>query len=228
MKNKNQKEVANDAIYDDLFDRSDLTLEEKKFILYYLESMNATQSYLKAHDGDVTKAQAYVRGSQLLNSDRIQLELRRVKKIFKRVYDIDPTRYIEFQLKGANADIGDYIKFSEDEVPVLAEDGSQMFDPDTGEKLTKKINRMHLVDSDKVDTSVITKIKQGRDGITIELVDKNKCWENLKNFMDWHMQKKKDDENDNSLIEALNARVDDSWAEDEDLDKDWKEYGNKK
>ena len=228
MKNKKQKEVANDAIYDDLFDRSDLTLEEKKFILYYLESMNATQSYLKAYDGNVTKARAYVKGSQLLNSDRIQLELRRVKKIFKRVYDIDPTRYIEFQLKGANADIGDYIKFSEDEVPVLAEDGSQMFDPDTGEKLTKKINRMHLVDSDKVDTSVITKIKQGRDGITIELVDKNKCWENLKNFMDWHMQKKKDDENDNSLIEALNARVDDSWAEDEDLDKDWKEYGNKK
>ena len=103
-----------------------------------------------------------------------------------------------------------------------------MFDPDTGEKLTKKINRMHLVDSDKVDTSVITKIKQGRDGITIELVDKNKCWENLKNFMDWHMQKKKDDENDNSLIEALNARVDDSWAEDEDIEKDWEDYGNKK
>ena len=228
MEKKNQKEIANDAIYDDLFDRSDLTLEEKKFILYYLESMNATQAYLKAHDGDVTKARAYVKGSQLLNSDRIQLELRRVKKIFKRVYDIDPTRYIEFQLKGANADIGDYIKFSEDEVPVLAEDGSQMFDPDTGEKLTKKINRMHLVDSDKVDTSVITKIKQGRDGITIELVDKNKCWENLKTFMDWHMNQKKENENDNSLLEALNARVDDSWAEDEDLDKDWKEYGNKK
>ena len=42
------------------------------------------------------------------------------------------------------------------------------------------------------------------------------------------MNQKKENENDNSLLEALNARVDDSWAEDEDLDKDWKEYGNKK
>ena len=103
-----------------------------------------------------------------------------------------------------------------------------MFDPDTGEKITKKINRMHLVNSDSVDTSVITKIKQGRDGITIELVDKSKCWDNIKNFLEWHMQQKKDNENDNSLLEALSNRVDDSWAKDDDIEKDWKEYGHKK
>ena len=74
-----------------------------------------------------------------------------------------------------------------------------MFDPDTGEKLTKKINRMHLVDSDTVDTSVITCIKQGRDGITINMVDKLKCWENLKEIFEWKVQKNKEEKQDNTL-----------------------------
>ena len=211
----------------DLFKNDDLSMQEREFILNYLETMNISQSYLKAFP-NAKKNTAAIMGNILLKRDYIKSAVKRLKKIIQRSYDIDPTKYIEFQLKGANADIGDYIKFSEEEVPVLAEDGSQMFDPDTGEKITKKINRMHLVNSDSVDTSVITKIKQGRDGITIELVDKSKCWDNIKNFLEWHMQQKKDNENDNSLLEALSNRVDDSWAKDDDIEKDWKEYGHKK
>lgn len=224
---KSKKEDTNEALMNDLFKNDDLSMQEREFILNYLETMNISQSYLKAFP-NAKKNTAAIMGNILLKRDYIKSAVKRLKKIIQRSYDIDPTKYIEFQLKGANADIGDYIKFSEEEVPVLAEDGSQMFDPDTGEKITKKINRMHLVNSDSVDTSVITKIKQGRDGITIELVDKSKCWDNIKNFLEWHMQQKKDNENDNSLLEALSNRVDDSWAKDDDIEKDWKEYGHKK
>lgn len=224
---KSKKEETNEALMNDLFKNDDLSMQEREFILNYLETMNISQSYLKAFP-NAKKNTAAIMGNILLKRDYIKSAVKRLKKIIQRSYDIDPTKYIEFQLKGANADIGDYIKFSEEEVPVLAEDGSQMFDPDTGEKITKKINRMHLVNSDSVDTSVITKIKQGRDGITIELVDKSKCWDNIKNFLEWHMQQKKDNENDNSLLEALSNRVDDSWAKDDDIEKDWKEYGYKK
>lgn len=224
---KSKKEETNEALMNDLFKNDDLSMQEREFILNYLETMNISQSYLKAFP-NAKKNTAAIMGNILLKRDYIKSAVKRLKKIIQRSYDIDPTKYIEFQLKGANADIGDYIKFSEEEVPVLAEDGSQMFDPDTGEKITKKINRMHLVNSDSVDTSVITKIKQGRDGITIELVDKSKCWDNIKNFLEWHMQQKKDNENDNSLLEALSNRVDDSWAKDDDIEKDWKEYGHKK
>lgn len=224
---KSKKEETNEALMNDLFKNDDLSMQEREFILNYLETMNISQSYLKAFP-NAKKNTAAIMGNILLKRDYIKSAIKRLKKIIQRSYDIDPTKYIEFQLKGANADIGDYIKFSEEEVPVLAEDGSQMFDPDTGEKITKKINRMHLVNSDSVDTSVITKIKQGRDGITIELVDKSKCWDNIKNFLEWHMQQKKDNENDNSLLEALSNRVDDSWAKDDDIEKDWKEYGHKK
>lgn len=224
---KSKKEETNEALMNDLFKNDDLSMQEREFILNYLETMNISQSYLKAFP-NAKKNTAAIMGNILLKRDYIKSAVKRLKKIIQRSYDIDPTKYIEFQLKGANADIGDYIKFSEEEVPVLAEDGSQMFDPDTGEKITKKINRMHLVNSDSVDTSVITKIKQGRDGITIELVDKSKCWDNIKNFLEWHMQQKKDNENDNSLLEALSNRVDDSWAKDDDIEKDWMEYGHKK
>lgn len=229
MAKKTQKDDINDAIYKDLFGNTTLTLPQQKFILYYLESLNTTQSYLKATGRQhSSKAVAAVMANKWLNNKEVQLELHRLKKIMQRGFDIDPTRYVEFQLKGANADIGDYIKFSEEEVPVLAEDGSQMFDPDTGEKLTKKINRMHLVDSDTVDTSVITGIKQGRDGITINMVDKLKCWENLKEIFEWKVQKKKEEKQDNTLLEAINNSVNNSWNDNEDLDEDWRTYGNKK
>lgn len=205
----------------DLF-KQDLTEAEKKFILYYLESFNATQAYLKAYKPAV-KSTAYSLAALVLDRPHVRQEIKRLKKLMARKYDIDPTRYIEYQLKGANADISDYITFKEEDVPVRNPDGSIMIDPDTGEMVTRKVNKMHLADSDTVDTTLIQEIKSGRDGINIKLVDKQKCWENIKNFFEWHAQEKKKENNDNSLLQALHDRVDDSWAEDEDVDKDLKE-----
>lgn len=202
--------------------RQKLSDEEKNFILYYLESFNASQSYMKAFPNTI-KRTASVRACQLLDKPSIRTELKRLKRLMAKSYDIDPTRYIEFQLKGANADISDYITFNEEEVPVYAPDGTQMTNPDTGEPITKKVNKMHLVDSDKIDTSLIQEIKSGRDGINIKLVDKQKCWDNIKNFFEWHAENNQKDSGNNSLLEALHNRIDDSWSKDEDLDEDLRE-----
>ena len=82
---------------------------------------------------------------------------------------------------------------------------------------------MHLVDSDKIDTSLIQEIKSGRDGINIKLVDKQKCWDNIKNFFEWHAENNQKDSGNNSLLEALHNRIDDSWSKDEDLEEDLRE-----
>ena len=84
MAKKTQKDDINDAIYKDLFGNTTLTLPQQKFILYYLESLNTTQSYLKATGRHPSsKAVAAVMANKWLNNKEVQLELRRLKKLMQ-------------------------------------------------------------------------------------------------------------------------------------------------
>lgn len=198
-----------------------LTDKETDFVLYYLESNNATQSYLKSYK--INKKWAGIKGYQLLHKPKIESAIKKLKKIQKHALDVNPNLYVETLLKGASADIGDYIEFREEDVPILDADGSQMHDPDTGEPLYKKVNKMHLTDSAFVDTGVVTGIKQGRDGISITLVDKIKCLELLRKYFNWGEEQQTDSKDTDSIINAINGKTKDVWgdgsSEDDDLEE---------
>ena len=198
-----------------------LTEKETDFVLYYLESNNATQSYLKSYK--INKKWAGIKGYQLLHKPKIESAIKKLKKIQKHALDVNPNLYVETLLKGASADIGDYIEFREEDVPILDADGSQMHDPDTGEPLYKKVNKMHLTDSAFVDTGVVTGIKQGRDGISITLVDKLKCLELLRKYFNWGEEQQTDSKDTDSIINAINGKTKDVWgdgsSEDDDLEE---------
>lgn len=214
------KEDAKNTMIDVLVDL-DLTDKETDFVLYYLESNNATQSYLKSYK--INKKWAGIKGYQLLHKPKIESAIKKLKKIQKHALDVNPNLYVEILLKGASADIGDYIEFREEDVPILDADGSQMHDPDTGEPLYKKVNKMHLTDSAFVDTGVVTGIKQGRDGISITLVDKLKCLELLRKYFNWGEEQQTDSKDTDSIINAINGKTKDVWgdgsSEDDDLEE---------
>lgn len=214
------KEDAKNNMIDVLVDL-DLTDKETDFVLYYLESNNATQSYLKSYK--INKKWAGIKGYQLLHKPKIESAIKKLKKIQKHSLDVNPNLYVETLLKGASADIGDYIEFREEDVPILDADGSQMHDPDTGEPLYKKVNKMHLTDSAFVDTGVVTGIKQGRDGISITLVDKLKCLELLRKYFNWGEEQQTDSKDTDSIINAINGKTKDVWgdgsSEDDDLEE---------
>lgn len=214
------KEDAKNNMIDVLIDL-DLTDKETDFVLYYLESNNATQSYLKSYK--INKKWAGIKGYQLLHKPKIESAIKKLKKIQKHALDVNPNLYVETLLKGASADIGDYIEFREEDVPILDADGSQMHDPDTGEPLYKKVNKMHLTDSAFVDTGVVTGIKQGRDGISITLVDKLKCLELLRKYFNWGEEQQADSKDTDSIINAINGKTKDVWgdgsSEDDDLEE---------
>ena len=214
------KEDAKNNMIDVLVDL-DLTDKETDFVLYYLESNNATQSYLKSYK--INKKWAGIKGYQLLHKPKIESAIKKLKKIQKQALDVNPNLYVETLLKGASADIGDYIEFREEDVPILDADGSQMHDPDTGEPLYKKVNKMHLTDSAFVDTGVVTGIKQGRDGISITLVDKLKCLELLRKYFNWGEEQQTDSKDTDSIINAINGKTKDVWgdgsSEDDDLEE---------
>lgn len=212
-----KKAKVNDRVFDVIAD-SGLTQLEQDFVLYYLQSNNIAQSYMKAYTID--KKYAYIKGYQLFHKPKIQSQIKKLKKLLRVAYDIDPCKYVETLNNIANADIGEYIKFSEEEVPVYDESGCPVINPDTGEPVIKKVNKMHLADSSRLDTSIITEIKQGRDGISIKLADKMKAWEKLRDFFDWKSKEQEKKTQDNNLMDALNEKSE-IW--DNDPDKDLKE-----
>lgn len=212
------KEEIKDKIIEEL-DNSTLNDNQKEFILYYLESYNATQSYIKAYPGIKNRVTARINAYRLLHTQEIKSLVKKLRKFLAVAYEVDPTQYLDFLLRAANADMGDYINFSEEEIPVLDKDGIPLTNLETGEPLTRKVNKMHLVDSKLVDTSLITSIKQGKDGITISLVDKAKCWEKIKDYFDWQQEVEKKNKFDNNIIEAIKTRAKELWNnEDENED----------
>ena len=212
-----RKKDINEACLDEIFDNDDLTPNQKDFVIYYVQSNNVAQSYLKAYK--CKKQYASVYASKLLKEPKIQSAIKKLKKMLMKSYDVDVTSYVDYLLKVANADISDYITFEEEEVPILDNEGQKVFDPDTGEPMTKKVNRMHLTNSDFVDCSVVESIKQGRDGISIQLADKGKAWEKLAKYFGWVGEQKKEETSDSGILVAIKGEIDKTW-DDEDLDSD--------
>lgn len=195
---------------DQLVDCDKLTNKQKDFIVYYLDTNNATQAYLKAFDGE-SKKTARIAGSGLLKNPAIASTIRKLRKAMMQDYEVHPSQYVEYLLKVAHADLGDFLKFSEEEVPVYGDDGLQMIDQDTGMPLTKKVNKMHLVDSETVDTSTLVSVKQGRDGISIQMADKAKAWDKLAEYFGWFNKTNEATVDDSGLLNAIQGKVEMTW-----------------
>lgn len=223
---KDVKEVVNDKIFEEIFG-SDMTENEKTFLLLYLESYNGAQSYRKAYNMD-NIITSRVKACELLQRPHIRAAIKRARKIMSVGFDIDPTQYIEFLLKAANANIGDYVRVEEEEKPVLDKEGNPVLNMDTGEPITNKRSRVFLNNSKDLDMSLVSSIKQGKDGVTIQLVDKLSCWDKIKDFMEWQSEKDNKAKEDSKILDAITGRIDDTWTGDNvysDLDEALKEDG---
>lgn len=127
-----------------------------------------------------------------LKTERLNREMLNEDDIFQKYMDI------------AFADITDYVEFGTEEVPVMAMYGPvQVEDKETGEKktLTKVVNTVHLKESVEVDGTIISEVKQGKDGTSIKLADRMKALQWLSDHMDLatteqKMRIKKLEEND--------------------------------
>lgn len=160
-------------------ENDDLTPEQQLFCVFYSKTFNATQSYMKAYKCNY--ATAHASGSRLLANVSIKNEINRLKEIKRQQILAGQEDIVELQMRIAFSDIGDYLTFGQETVPVMAMYGPvKVEDEETGEKkiLTKKINVVRLNESDMVDTQLIQEVKQGKDGVTVKLADKQKA-------MDW-------------------------------------------
>lgn len=201
-KKRAKKKVQIDDGTRETLQNDDLTPEQQMFCIYYSRTFNATQSYLKAYG--CTYESAMVRGCELLRNVKVRAEIERLKEIKRQQIVAGEDDVVELQMRIAFADIGDYTSFGQEQVPVMAMYGPvQVENKETGQKetLMKDINVVRLKESCNVDTQIIQEVKQGKDGVTIKLADKQKALDWLTNYFEMNPMNKHKKEFDKRKLE---------------------------
>lgn len=161
----------------------DLTPEQQMFCIYYSRTFNAAQSYQKAYG--CKHETAMVNGCILLRNTKVRQEIERLKEIKRQQIIAGADDIVEIQMRIAFADIGNYLSFGREKVDVMSAFGP-VKDPDTGENLKKEVNSIKLNESCNVDTQIIQEVKQGKDGVSLKLADKQKAYDWLSKYFLMH------------------------------------------
>ena len=197
---KNKKAIA-EAV-DQVIDNPDLTDKQRLFCLHYVRCFNATKAYQKAYGCgyDVANSEGY----KLLVKPCIKEEIQRLKQNRLNREMLDESDIFQKYMDIAFSDITDYVTFGQEEVPVMAMYGPvDIKDEETGKKipLTKRINVVKFKESSEVDGTLITEVKQGRDGTSIKLADRMKALDWLAEHMDMATEEQR------AKIEVMKSKI---------------------
>lgn len=144
----------------------------KRFCLQYLQSYNATQAYMQVYNCDYESAK--VSGPRLLSNDRIKSLLEELKSQQANELYITSTDVIKQQMKIAYGNIGDYLEVFTVSQSRVDDNGDPMLDED-GNPIVDRYNEFVAQDPSKVDWSIVKSAHKGRDGLVLELYDKQKA-----------------------------------------------------
>lgn len=155
---------------DDIIDNDELSEKEKLFCLEYSNSYNATQSYINVYGSAYTTAM--VNGPRLLGKARVKAQIEHIREARALDWLVNEADIINEWIKQAFANISDFITFKNIEEPARDMFGGIIKDEETGEPLIKRKNILEFKPSDQVDGTLIQEVKQGKDGASIKLYDK--------------------------------------------------------
>lgn len=201
----------------------DLSDKQRLFCISYIRCFNATKAYQRAYGCDY--ATAVVNGPRLLGNARIKNEIQHLKQFRLNREFLDEHDIFQKYMDIAFADITDYVEFGREKVQVIGAFGPvEVKNPETGKKepLIKEVNTVRFRESAEVDGTLISEVKQGKDGASIKLLDRMKALDWLAEHMDLASEEQK------ARIAQIKAQTEklkgsDSSAELERLDEVLKE-----
>ncbi|MBO1685433.1 phage portal protein [Clostridium butyricum] len=160
----------------EVMENEELTDKQRLFCIFYSKCFNATKAYLKAYT--CTYETANAEGYKLLVNPCIKKQIDELTKIrFNK--EALKSGVLQKYIDIAFADLGDYLKFGKKTKGVWTKDkdgvDTPVIDPDTGQQKIKEYSYVDLKESISVDTSLITEVSEGKDGIKIKLADKMKA-----------------------------------------------------
>ena len=190
-KKQNQEEPSVDEV-SSIIENPELTDKQRLFCVHYIRSFNATKAYQKAYG--CSYETAMVEGSSHLRNPKIKSEILKLKQERLNREFLSESDIFQKYMDIAFADITDYMTFGTEEVPVMAIYGPvKIKDPETGEEkqLTKIVNTVRFKDSTEVDGTILSEVKQGKDGASIKLSDRMKALQWLSDHMNMGTEEQK-------------------------------------
>lgn len=169
--------MANDA----------LTEKQRLFCVYYAKCFNATKAYQKAYGCGYETAGS--NGYALLQNTAIVDEIQRLKQHRLNQAMLEPGDIFQKYMDIAFADMTDFVSFGQEEVQVMGAFGPVK--DDEGNPVTKIVNVVKFYPSETVDGTLITEVKQGKDGASLKLADRMKALDWLTNHMDLATEEQK-------------------------------------
>lgn len=232
-KKRKEKAIADEV--KEVLENTELTDKQRLFCVIYAKCMNATKSYLKVYG--CSYETAMVNGCNLLRNTKIKEQIDLLlgaecnKEFLKRSI---LQKYIDIAL----ADITDFLEFGQEEVPVMGPFGP-IIDKKTKKEITKVINVVRFKESSEIDGTLLSEVKQGKDGASIKLLDKMKAIEFLAKYsglldtvtkekLEIEKQKleiakiksgayeEEEEVEDDGFIAALGNKVAEVWADEKD------------
>lgn len=174
-----KKEHVSKAV-ETVLENDKLSAEQQLFCLFYAMNPNVTSAYQKAYG--CSRKSAISNSYRMMENDGIRKEIQRLKKERFETQLFDEHDIFQWFLDIATADITDYVTFGREEVPVMNMFGP-VVDKETGEQVMKEVNCVKFKESTEVDGRLIKKVKNGKDGASIELHDPMKAMEWLAEHM---------------------------------------------
>ena len=196
-------------------ENEELPEQQKQFCLFYLTNFNATQAYLKAYG--CTYAVANTNGWRLLVNTRIKKEIAELKKIKNAALGgLCGDDVVELHMRIAFANMTDIVSFGNYTRPVFNNGKPVMFtNPKTGEKkiLTEQVNEVTLVDSGLVDGQIINSVSEGRDGVKVQLADRQRSMAFLERYFTLNPMDRHRMEYDNRRYDLEKKKADEKSAD---------------
>lgn len=156
-----------------LIENDDLTDKQRLFCIYYVKLFNATKAYQKAYG--VSRETAESISYRMMENDGVKTEIKRLKQHRMNDMLFDKHDVLQKYKDIAFADITDFATFGTETVKAFN---------DAGEEVEYKVNRMYFKDSSEIDGTIVTEVKQGKDGVSIKLADKMKALDFLAKYTD--------------------------------------------
>lgn len=194
-KNKKEKIKSKSAMLpevESVIQNPDLSDKQRLFCLYYVRCFNATKAYRKAYG--CAYSTAAVEGFNTLRNPKIQNEIQALKQSRLNREFLDEHDIFQKYMDIAFADITDYVEFGREKVQVMGAFGPvEVKNPETGKKepLIKEVNTVRFRESGEVDGTLISEVKQGKDGASIKLLDRMKALDWLAEHMDLASEEQK-------------------------------------
>lgn len=164
-----------EQVIDELAD-SELTDKQKAFVIEYVRLFNATQAYINVYDVDYDTAM--VNGSRMLRNAKVQSLVKDMRQA--RLHDLGANKedILADLMKQSFSDIGNYLNFGAYDVLATDNEGNVKLDVEDN-PVKHHQSWVQLKDKSQVDTSLIKKVSIGRDGVVLDLYDKQAAQKKL-------------------------------------------------